>query len=406
MMKILDSNTPIKVSGFKSIGIHSGIKKNGNKDLCIIYSEKPAVAAATFTRNTVKAAPLLLNMETIQNQNTQAIVVNSGNANACTGQEGIENAKAMAKAVADNLGLKQEEVMVGSTGIIGVPMPMNVVIPGIKAACGLLSTDGWNATAEAIMTTDSFSKKIAVEITIDDKPVIIAGIAKGSGMIHPNMGTMLGYVVSNVNISKALLTKALKESVDDTYNMVSIDGDTSTNDMVITLANGTAGNKIIDEMNEDYDTFKKALDYVNQTLAKLIAQDGEGATKLIEITLYNARTHEDAKKCAKSVISSNLVKSAFFGSDANWGRIMCALGYSQGNFTPDKIDIFFKNEIGTVQLVKDGAGIPFSEELAKDILDQKYVNIYIDMKDGDCHATAWGCDLSYDYIKINGSYRT
>lgn len=406
-MKILQNKTLTDVSGFQAIGIHSGIKKSGNKDLSIIYSTKPAVAAATFTTNIVKAAPLQVNIENLKaSETTQAIVINSGNANACTGVEGLDNAHLMTQTAASILGLSPSEVLVASTGIIGVPMPMEVVLPGIKAACELLHKGTGTSAAEAIMTTDSFLKSVTVEVTIDEKPVLISGIAKGSGMIHPNMATMLSFVVTNANISKPLLSHALKDSVSDSYNMISVDGDTSTNDMVIVLANGTAGNTLMEEADGNYDKFKEALDVLNKELAKLIAQDGEGATKLIEVSLFNAKTQKDAKVCAKSVISSNLVKSAFFGSDANWGRIMCSLGYSGGDFVPEKVDILFKNEKGTIQLVKDGAGIPFSEEHAKEILDQEYVNIVVDLKDGKYGAVAWGCDLSYDYVKINGSYRS
>ena len=406
-MKILQNKTLTDVSGFQAIGIHSGIKNSGNKDLGIIYSTKPAVAAATFTTNLVKAAPLQVNIENLKvSQTTQAVVVNSGNANACTGIEGLQHAHQMAQTTADALSLSPNEVLVASTGIIGVPMPMQVVVPGIKAACELLAKGTGSSAAEAIMTTDSFAKSVTVEVLIDEKPVLISGIAKGSGMIHPNMATMLSFVVTNANISKPLLSEALKDSVGDSYNMISVDGDTSTNDMVIVLANGTAGNALIEKVDENYGKFKEALDFINKELAKLIAQDGEGATKLIEVSLYHAKTKKDAKVCAKSIISSNLVKSAFFGSDANWGRIMCSLGYSGGDFIPEKVDIFFKNEKGTLQLVKDGAGIPFDEEHAKEILEQAYVNIVVDLKDGEYGAVAWGCDLSYDYVKINGSYRS
>lgn len=405
-MKILENMSVTDVSGFQAVGIHCGIKKNGKKDLCILYSKEPAVAAAALTTNAVKAAPLQVNIEHLKSDTTQAVVVNSGNANACTGAAGLQDATEMANITAEALGLRPQQVMVSSTGTIGVPMPMHVIIPGIKAACELLDSGNGSSAAEAIMTTDSFSKQVTVEITLDNQPVRISGFAKGSGMIHPNMATMLSFVVTNANISKSMLSTALKESVSDSYNMISVDGDTSTNDMVIALANGTAKNTIIDAENESYKLFKQALDYVNIELAKLIAKDGEGATKLIEVSLHNARTKKDAKLCAKSVISSNLVKSAFFGADANWGRIMCALGYSGGDFSPDAVDVFFKNDKGTLQLAQDGAGLPFDENLAKSILDESYVNIVIDLKDGQYSATAWGCDLSYDYIKINGAYRT
>lgn len=405
-MKILENMTVTDVSGFQAVGIHCGIKKNGKKDLCVLYSKVPAVAAAAFTTNTVKAAPVQVNMEHLKSDTTQAIVINSGNANACTGAQGLQDAQEMASTAAAALGLTPQQVMVSSTGIIGVPMPMHVVLPGIQAACELLDNGNGQSAAEAIMTTDSFPKQITVEILLDNQPVRISGFAKGSGMIHPNMATMLSFVVTNANISKGLLSAALKESVEDSYNMISVDGDTSTNDMVIVLANGTANNTLIDGANDQYALFKQALDYVNRELAKMIAKDGEGATKLIEVSLHNACTQKDAKLCAKSVISSNLVKSAFFGADANWGRILCALGYSGGAFSPQRVDVFFKNEKGTLQLVQDGAGLPFDEDLAKKILDESYVHIVIDLKDGSYGATAWGCDLSYDYVKINGAYRS
>lgn len=406
-MKILQDKTLTDVPGFQAIGIHSGIKKNGKKDLSIIYSTKPAVAAATFTTNLVKAAPVQINMKHMEaSPTTQAIVVNSGNANACTGEEGLQHAYEMAQAAAAALSLSPDEVLVASTGIIGVPMPMHVIIPGIQAACALLNTGTGASAAEAIMTTDTFCKKITLEFMIGQKPVLISGIAKGSGMIHPNMATMLAFLVTNVNISKPLLSNALKDSVSHSYNMVSVDGDTSTNDMVIALANGTAGNTCIEEMEESYEAFKKALDFVNTELAKMIAKDGEGATKLIEVSLHHAKTPKDAKACAKSIISSNLVKSAFFGSDANWGRIMCSLGYSNGDFNPEKVDIFFENDKGNIQLVKNGVGKSFSEEKAKEILEQDYIKIIVDLHNGEYDATAWGCDLSYDYVKINGAYRS
>jgi glutamate N-acetyltransferase/amino-acid N-acetyltransferase len=405
IVKILENKTITDIPYFKAIGIHCGIKKK-KRDLCIIYSEKKSVAAATFTTNKVKAAPVILNMDNIKSSNTQAIVVNSGNANACTGDEGLTNAYNMAKSVADSLGLSPKEVLVASTGIIGVPLPMDIVIPGIKKACGLLSYSGGESAAEAIMTTDTFTKKITVEIEIDGKSVLISGIAKGSGMIHPNMATMLSFIVSNVNISKEMLSMALKDSVENSYNMISVDGDTSTNDMVIAMANGSAENSLIYNNSSDFIKFKEALDFVNKELSKMIAMDGEGATKLIEVSLYNAKTLKDARSCAKSVVSSSLVKSAFFGSDANWGRILCALGYSNGEFSPEKIDISFNNDAGTLQLVKNGKGLCFNEELAKDILDKKNINITIDLNDGNYNATAWGCDLTYDYVKINGSYRS
>jgi glutamate N-acetyltransferase/amino-acid N-acetyltransferase len=285
-------------------------------------------------------------------------------------------------------------------------MPIDKITKGIQTACKNLEKNHGDSAAKAIMTTDTFTKKITVTINIEDKPIYISGIAKGSGMIHPNMGTMLSFITTNINIEKSLLQLALRNSGEDSYNMVSVDGDTSTNDMVVVMANGVAQNSLIDTTNDSYIKFKEALDFVNKELAKMIAKDGEGATKLIETHVINAKTIQDAKLCAKSVISSSLVKSALFGSDANWGRILCAIGYTDGNFAPEKVAIFFKNHIGSIQVAKNGMGIPFDETTAKSILEQEYVNILIDLKDGEQSATAWGCDLTYDYVKINGCYRT
>lgn len=405
-MKILQNTTITDVPGFLASGIHSGLKKSGKKDLCIIYSNFPCTAAAVFTTNKVKAAPVLVDMEHIKSQYTRAIVANSANANACTGSSGIENAYKMAELAAKVLGIKPEEVLVASTGVIGVPLPLDIITEGIKKACLEISADGGLDAAAAIMTTDTFIKKASVEIEIDSKKILISGIAKGSGMIHPNMATMLGFIVTNASISKDMLSLALKESVSDSFNMISVDGDTSTNDMVIALANGAGGNKEITSEGDDFIKFKEALHFVNCELAKLIAKDGEGATKLLEVSIHNAGTLEDAKLMAKSVVRSSLVKAAFFGSDANWGRIMCSLGYSGGDFDPSKVSICFKNREGEIQLVKNGTGINFDEAYAKKILDEDYINITIDLNDGIYNATAWGCDLSYDYVKINGSYRT
>ncbi len=405
-MKINNKKGITDISGFKAVGVYSGVKRSKKNDLSLIYSEKPAVSAATFTKNKVKAAPVIVNMKNIKSQNTQAIIINSGNANACTGEKGIENAKKMIQQTSKLLNLSENEVLVGSTGIIGVPMPMDKISHGIEKACKTLTTGTTESAAEGIITTDTFTKSLSVEFEINNKPITISGIAKGSGMIHPNMGTMLSFLVTNISITKELLSKALKESVEDSYNMVSVDGDTSTNDMVIALANATANNNLINKENEDYKKFKQALNMLNKELAKMIAKDGEGATKLIEVTLKNAKTKGDAKLCAKSVITSSLVKSALFGSDANWGRILCALGYSNADFDPNKVEVSIKNEIGTVKLFENGSGLNFDEKYAKEILSQEYVNIDIHLNDGIYNATAWGCDLSYDYVKINGCYRT
>lgn len=391
---------------FKASGVSSGIKKNGNKDLCVIYSEKDSVAAAVFTTNKVKAAPVILNMKHIQSNNTRAIVANSGNANACTGKQGHMDAIVMAELAASLLNIPSDSVLVASTGVIGVPLPMQYVEHGIKNACNNLSYGGGKDAVQAIMTTDTYEKSVTVEFELEGKRVLLSGIAKGSGMIHPNMATMLGFITTDANISKDMLQEALSESVRKTYNMISVDGDTSTNDMVIILANGAADNKLIETGDESFDAFKEALDLLNIELAKKIVRDGEGATKLIQCTVSNAISYDDACVLSKSVIGSNLTKAAFFGNDANWGRILCALGYSGGNFSTDKVDIFFESKAGCIQLVADGEPLQFCEKTASAIMTEEYVTIKVDLKEGEYSATAWGCDLTYDYVKINGSYRS
>lgn len=404
-IKILENKTITDVPFFKASGIHCGLKKS-KKDLCVIFSERKAVAAAVFTRNIVKAAPVLLNMKTINNNNIQAIVANSGNANACTGDKGYKDAELMAELTAQELNLSSSEVLVASTGVIGEPLPFNKIETGIKLACDSLSYEGGEDAGKAIMTTDTFLKKLTIEFEIDGKRSMISAIAKGSGMIHPNMGTMLSFIATDANISKSMLSKALKESVEDSYNMVSVDGDTSTNDMVIVLANGACENELIDSESKNYDAFKTALHFLNIELSKMIAKDGEGATKLLEVIVNHSKTLEDAKICSKAVITSSLVKAAFFGADANWGRILCALGYSGANLNVNAINIFFSNQIGTIQICKNGGNIGFDETLAKNILEEEKITITIDLNDGEYSATAWGCDLTYDYVKINGSYRS
>lgn len=404
-MKLFYDKSLTDVPYFKAIGIHSGLKRKRN-DLCVIYSEKPCISAATFTTNKVKAAPVLLDMEHIKNDKTYAIVVNSGNANACNGDNGYKNALSMAKCTADSLNIKAEEVLVCSTGVIGVPLPMDIVLPGIKEACSKLSLEGGHEAAKAIMTTDTIEKRVAVEFLIGEKKAIISAMAKGSGMIHPNMGTMLSFIATNVNIDKNMLSKALKESVEDSYNMISVDGDTSTNDTVIILANGSLENPVIDEKNEDYDAFKKALHTLDIEIAKMIAKDGEGATKLIETKVLHAPSLTDAKISSKAVIKSSLVKAAIFGSDPNWGRVICALGYSGANINPNNVDIFFSNSKGSVQTCKNGTSLEFDKNFAIEILNEPATTITIDLHDGDFNATAWGCDLTYEYVKINGCYTT
>ena len=410
-MKIIKDGTITNVKGIKAAGISAQLKKSGKKDLALIYSEKKAVSAAVFTKNLVKAAPIILNMENIKNGNTQAIIVNSGNANSCTGETGFENAKKMTEFAANELGLKKEEILVQSTGIIGVQLDMRKIETGISKICKEISKDGGNDAAAAIMTTDTFTKQICAEIEIDGKTVTVAGMAKGSGMIHPNMATMLAFTVTDVNIEKSLLQKIFSEITDSTFNMISVDGDTSTNDMACVITNGASENKkIVDENSEGYSKFKEALYFVNQELAKLIAKDGEGATKLIEVTVTGAKSKKDAQKVAKSVITSSLFKAAVFGEDPNWGRILCAVGYSEAELIVDKINIFLGNDINTlqkrVQVAKNGMGIEFDNEKAVKILKNEKVEILIELNDGEFSSTAWGCDLSYDYVKINAEYHT
>jgi len=394
--------------GFIAAGKHTGLKKY-KKDLAILFSEVPANAAAMFTTNIVKAACVLRNQKIIEMKSgVQAIIVNSGNANACTGEEGIKNNEIMAEITAKSLGLKTEQVLVASTGVIGVQLPIDTIKTGIEMLCpelGNSDENGKNA-AEAIMTTDTFSKEIAVKFEVQGKAVTIAGMAKGSGMIHPNMATMFAFLTSDINISTELLDKALKETAADSYNMISVDGDTSTNDTLVILANGKAGNELIQQENEDYKTFKEALGMVNTHLAKQIIKDGEGATKFLEAQIHGASTKDTAKTLAKSIITSSLVKAAFFGEDANWGRILAAMGYSGAFFDQAKVDIEFSSNAGSVVLMQNGLPIKFDEDEALKILKEKDIKIIVNLQDGEAQATAWGCDLSYDYVKINGEYRT
>ncbi len=406
MIKVEGGVTNAK--GFKAAGFFSGVRKKKN-DTALIYSEKDCAAAGVFTKNTVKAAPVYYDMEIINAGNpVRAIAVNSGNANACTGEQGMLDAEKMAEAAAEVLGIKKEEVLVSSTGVIGVPLPADKIAEGIKNNYGLLGDTKQDShdAAVAIMTTDTFPKSFAVETEIDGKTVNIGGIAKGSGMIHPNMGTMLGYVTTDADISAEMLKKALKESTVDSYNMISVDGDTSTNDTVLVLANGLAGNKRIESENEDYNKFKEALHKVNLGLAQLIVKDGEGAGKFIEVTVSGTASKDDARKMAKSVINSNLVKAAFFGEDANWGRIVCAMGYTEIEFDLGKTDIYFTSDGERVDLMEQGNPLDFSEEQARKVLAADEIRVMIEMQEGKESATAWGCDLSYDYVKINADYRT
>ena len=392
--------------GFSATGAHIGLKKR-KKDLTIIKSEVPAVASGVFTQNLVKAAPVLWNMAAVKNK-ILAMVINSGNANACTGELGIKHAEMMAQTLADCINADKKQIIVSSTGVIGVHLPIEKIVDGIKTVVTSLENtrEAAKRAAEGIITTDTYTKEIAVEIEIDGKTVRIGGIAKGSGMIHPNMATMLSFITTDADISKDMLDKILTESSNDTYNMISVDGDTSTNDMVIVLANAMSKNTPISKEDENYFKFKAGLDYVNKYLAKQIVNDGEGVTKVLEVLVKGALTKQDARKIAKSIICSNLVKTAFFGEDANWGRILAAAGYSGGNFNPERTSISFSSLGGDITLFANGEPLDFDEDRALQILKERKIQITIALTDGEAEATAWGCDLSYEYVKINGEYRT
>ncbi len=395
--------------GFSATGAHIGLKKK-KKDLALIWSAVPATAAAVFTTNVVKAAPILWNQKVIEKQtNVQGIVINSGNANACTGKIGIVHAETMAQTFATCKGTKADEIFVASTGIIGLPLPIECLKEGIKTTYTELgdNDESGKAAAEAIMTTDLTSKEFSVSIEISGKTVTFGGMAKGSGMIHPNMATMLAFITTDACISGPILQKCLLKSVQQTYNMISVDGDTSTNDMVLVLANGLAENKpITDENSDDYKKFSAALNEVNTYLAKAIVNDGEGATKLLEVTVQGANNVEDAQKLSKSVISSNLVKAAFYGEDANWGRIIVALGYGGVPFDPNRVSINFASNAGQISLMNAGEPAVVDESNAAKILKERDIRVLIDLDSGNSSATAWGCDLSYEYVRINGSYRS
>ena len=405
-MKIIETGTVTSPKGFLGVGEHVGIKKE-KKDLALIYSTVAAKAVGTFTQNVVKAAPVLWDKMIVENyDHARVIAINSGVANACTGQEGIENNEEFAKIVADNFSINKEEVLICSTGVIGKQLPMEAIKNGVEQVKPLLKEDGGMDVATAILTTDTKAKHLAVEIELSGKTVTIGACCKGSGMIHPNMATMLGFITTDCNISKTLLNKALKEIIPDTFNMISVDRDTSTNDTVLLLANGLADNPEINEENTDYQVFKEALYYVNEFLAKAIAGDGEGATKLLEVQVHGANSINQAKVIAKSVCTSPLVKTAIYGNDANWGRLLCAMGYSGEQFDPYNVDLKIASEFGTLQLVAMGMATDYSEELATKILSSSEVKAIIDIHNGNYQATAWGCDLTYDYVKINADYRS
>ncbi|MGM9603138.1 MAG: bifunctional glutamate N-acetyltransferase/amino-acid acetyltransferase ArgJ [Faecousia sp.] len=392
--------------GYKANGIHCGIRKNRTKrDLALIVSDVPANAAAVYTTNLVKGAPLTVTKGNISDGKAQAIICNSGNANTCNA-DGIEIAEAMCALVSKATGIHAKDVVVASTGVIGQPLSIAPIAEGMEELAQGLSREGGVFAAEAIMTTDTVMKEVAVEFEVGGKTCRLGGIAKGSGMIHPNMATMLVFITTDCAISSQMLQKALSHDIANTFNMLSIDGDTSTNDMVTVLANGLAGNAEIVSEGEDFAAFMQALNSVTVSLCRTIAGDGEGATKLLECIASGAEDLETARICAKSVICSSLLKAAMFGADANWGRVLCAIGYSGANVDVSKVGVSFRSPKGTIEVCRDGAGVEFSEELAKEILLEKEIEILISLGNGPYGATAWGCDLTYDYVKINGDYRT
>lgn len=404
-MKIISGGV-CAAQGFEANGIHCGIRKNRvKKDLALIVSKQKATAAAVYTTNLVKGAPLTVTKKHIADGYAQAIICNSGNANTCNAN-GIEIAELMSEKTAQALDLSANDIVVASTGVIGQPLDITPIAEGLPALTEGLSTNGGSAAAEAIMTTDTIAKEVAVEFTLGGKVCRMGGIAKGSGMIHPNMATMLVFITTDAAISAKMLQKALSGDIANTFNMISIDGDTSTNDMVTVLANGMAGNEMVTEENEDFKIFMTALNTINVELCRLIAGDGEGATKLLECKVKGGKTESIAKTVAKSVICSSLLKAAMFGADANWGRVLCAIGYSGADVNVNKIDVSFRSVKGEIAVCKDGSGVEFSEEKAKEILLEKEIEILIDLGEGDFSASAWGCDLTYDYVKINGDYRT
>ena len=392
--------------GFKASGIHCGIRKNKSKrDLALIYCETKCTAAAVYTTNLVQSSPITVTKKNLQNGYAQAVICNSGNANTCNA-DGMEKAEMMCQLTAQALGIDANDIIVGSTGVIGQVLPIEPIRDSMAQLVSELSKDGNANAAEAIMTTDTIAKEVAVETVIGGKTVKIGGISKGSGMIHPNMATMLCFVTTDAAVSAAMLQKAVKSVADKTFNMISIDGDTSTNDTLSVMASGLAGNDEITAEGEDYDVFVEALTAVCRGLSKMMAKDGEGATKLLTCKVTGAKTEKDAKGVAKSVICSSLLKAAMFGADANWGRVLCAIGYAGCDVDVHKVDVSFASKAGTIDVCKNGAGIGFSEEIAKTVLTEDEVEILVALNDGEGTAEAYGCDLTYEYVKINGDYRT
>ena len=396
-------------AGFKAASTAAGIKYQGRTDMAMVYSEVPCDCAGTFTSNIVKAACVMWDKEIVESgRKMQAVVVNSGIANACTGQEGYDACRKTAEAVNEALGVPTDTVAVASTGVIGMQLPTDKLANGVKAMAPQLdsSKDAGTAASKAIMTTDTINKEIAVTFQAGGKTVTLGGMSKGSGMIHPNMCTMLGFLTTDLAIDKKLMQEALSSVIKDTFNMITVDGDTSTNDTLLLMANGLAGNPVITEKNTDYEVFYEALNTVCEYLAKRMAGDGEGATKLFECKVVNAKTKEDARILSKAVVGSNLSKAAIFGCDANFGRFLCAMGYSGSEFDQNDVELFFISKAGKLQVFDKGVPLSFDEDLARKIMEEQEVTVFVDMHEGEAEATAWGCDLTYDYVKINADYRS
>ena len=407
-MKVIDGGITA-AQGFEAASTAAGIKYQGRTDMAMVYSKVPCLSAGTFTTNVVKAACVQWDMKIVKSDKpVQAVVINSGIANACTGQEGFNACEATARGVQEVLGVPYDTVAVASTGVIGMQLPVDKLVAGVKAMAPKLdgSVNAGTEASKAIMTTDTVNKEIAVSFEINGVEVKLGGMSKGSGMIHPNMCTMLAFLGTDLDIEKALLQEAVSDVVADSFNMITVDGDTSTNDTLICMANGLAGNKKITDKGKDYETFKEALSYVCTSLAKTMAADGEGASKLFEATIVNAKSKEDAKTLARAIVGSNLSKAAIFGCDANFGRFLCAMGYSGANFDQNDVELFFKSANGELKVFDKGTPIVFDEEEALKIMKADAVTVYVDMHEGNAEATAWGCDLTYDYVKINADYRS
>lgn len=407
-MKVIDGGVTA-AKGFEAAGAEAAIKYQNRKDMAMVYSKVPCKAAGTFTTNVVKAAPILWDRDIVTNSEyAQAVVVNAGIANACTGKQGLDYCRREAEVTGRLLGIPAEAVLVGSTGVIGMQLPMDRIEAGIAKLVEAKSDtlEAGHTAACSIMTTDTISKEIAVSFELDGKEITVGGMSKGSGMIHPNMCTMLAYITTDMAISKELLQEALSTSVADTFNMITVDGDTSTNDTCLVMANGMAGNTEVTQKGEAYDKFFEALNYVCTYLAKKMAGDGEGATKLFEAKVVNARSKEDARTLSRAIVGSNLSKAAIYGCDANFGRFLCAMGYSGAQFDQNDVELFFESENGRLQVFDHGTPIVFDEEKALQIMKADAVTVYVDMHEGEAEATAWGCDLTYDYVKINADYRS